>query len=172
MTPTSTIANIPEIMAFVEAMGPKSVLDVGAGYGKYAFLIRERLDNFQWDTRIDGIELVPRQFERSRTMGLYDHVWSCDFLDAKMLEDRYDLVLMIEFLEYLDDDHAEEAFKRALKLGKSVLVSTTLGRTPGDERLSKWPFSRFQLAADPFKVVPLPSAKETVVVVIYDDGVR
>jgi ubiquinone/menaquinone biosynthesis C-methylase UbiE len=42
--PTSYLNNIPDIITAIKSQNPKSILDVGCGFGKYGFLIREYLE--------------------------------------------------------------------------------------------------------------------------------
>lgn len=62
--PTSYPENISSIICFIRHLKPKSVLDIGPGFGKYGLLCREYLDIWnkwtyskdKWDIRIDAIE--------------------------------------------------------------------------------------------------------------------
>ena len=62
--PTSHHSQINQIMQFVVLTDPKSLLDIGVGFGKYGFLAREFLELWDgreeignWTRRIDGIEI-------------------------------------------------------------------------------------------------------------------
>jgi len=51
-------------MRYIEMLSPDSILDIGAGIGKWGFLCRDRLeflegrhDRSAWRTRIYGIEV-------------------------------------------------------------------------------------------------------------------
>lgn len=70
--PTSYPCNIPLVVRLMEAIDPRSVLDVGPGYGKYGFLFRERVDDFRWERTIDGFEPFPDYMNRSAARYLYD----------------------------------------------------------------------------------------------------
>ena len=61
--PTSHWNQINEIIGLVMTVRPKSVLDVGVGFGKYGVLLREYLELWDgreqyddWVCRIDGVE--------------------------------------------------------------------------------------------------------------------
>ena len=65
--PTSVPYCVPVIASIARQLRPKSVLDVGVGFGKYGYLFREYLDVWdmhsvrdyerrRWTTRIEGIE--------------------------------------------------------------------------------------------------------------------
>ena len=62
--PTSHFYQLNEIVELVTLTNPKSVLDIGIGFGKYGFLLREYLElrdgrnkYNDWKRRIDGIEV-------------------------------------------------------------------------------------------------------------------
>ena len=64
--PVSEINGIPLILHTIKRVHPKSILDVGCGFGKYGFLLREVLDweDFygidqprHWKTIIDAVEI-------------------------------------------------------------------------------------------------------------------
>jgi hypothetical protein len=126
MMPTSYTENIPSVMSLIEKIRPSRVLDVGPGYGKYGFLMRERLDNFEGKMRIDCIDPFNEYLDRSeawkniydlRMKGVFpdrthvwqfygtsqygggiDHQWRA--FDPPWIDNSYDLVLMIDVLEH------------------------------------------------------------------------
>lgn len=55
--PSSRMENVAPIMFLAEELRPNSILDVGPGYGKYGMLMRERIDDFQGNVRIDAVEI-------------------------------------------------------------------------------------------------------------------
>ncbi|MEO5617282.1 MAG: class I SAM-dependent methyltransferase, partial [Candidatus Eisenbacteria bacterium] len=66
--PTSEHWQIPRVCDVLTAEKPASVLDVGAGYGKYGLLARE----FGGAIRVDAIDANPPRFD------VYDHVYLGD----------------------------------------------------------------------------------------------
>lgn len=152
--PTSYLENVPSIMRWIEQHRPSSVFDVGVGYGKYGFLIRERLDNFNRDIRIEGCEIFPSYAQRSVVAYVYDDIYLADFLNPVVpkidpYENPYDLVLMIDVLEHFSEEDGLEALGKALTIGKTALVSTPLGYPQGEvygnkheAHLSEWPHEK------------------------------
>ena len=80
--PTSVPYGVPIIAGAARQLRPKSVLDVGIGFGKYGMLFREYLDIWDmecvadydpaaWKTRIDGIEAtaIPEEELLASLMG-------------------------------------------------------------------------------------------------------
>ncbi len=60
--PTSRFQVIPDILSLLQREQPRSILDVGVGFGKYGLLIRdileipfERYNKQQWICQIDGV---------------------------------------------------------------------------------------------------------------------
>ena len=98
--PTSEHWQIPKIVDVIARENPKSVLDVGAGYGKYGLLAREYSDA----TRVDAIDITAPRFN------VYDNVYIGDLLelDATLPAEapRYDLALWIDVIEHLEKDAA------------------------------------------------------------------
>lgn len=125
--PTSDYRNIPTIIELIRKLDPESILDVGIGFGKYGFLIREHLDGFGLDrhTVLEGVEAHPPYLDRSKADYLYDTVWEGDFLEVFQGEDRsYELVLMIDIIEHYEKHRGLEALYLALQLAPRVLIAT------------------------------------------------
>ncbi|MBC7343764.1 MAG: glycosyltransferase family 1 protein, partial [Clostridia bacterium] len=62
--PTSWYQVIPIVLDQIQSLQPRSVLDVGIGFGKYGMLIREALEvplgryyKHQWQIKVDGVEV-------------------------------------------------------------------------------------------------------------------
>ena len=151
--PSSYLGNVPVIVRTITRLDPQRVLDVGPGYGRYGFLFRERVDEFRWERRLDGVDAFPDYVERSRTGFLYDRFFTGDFLAVEIPEE-YDLVLMIDVLEHFRDADAERALAKALALAPAVLIATPLGYeqqemhgNPYEEHHSEWPAERLHALA-------------------------
>jgi 2-polyprenyl-3-methyl-5-hydroxy-6-metoxy-1,4-benzoquinol methylase len=141
--PSSYPHNIPAIVGTMLRLQPRSLLDVGPGYGKYGFMAREYLDDFRGDMRIEAVEVFPDYLERVG-WSPYDRVHHGSLVDVE-LPDRYDLVLMIDVLEHFDRADGYDALYRALSAGDAVLVSTPIGYEQGpshgnvhETHLSEW----------------------------------
>jgi len=63
--PTGFYHQIPLIIEIVRTLSPRSILDVGVGFGKYGFLLREYMELWDestkaygvWNIKIDGVEI-------------------------------------------------------------------------------------------------------------------
>jgi hypothetical protein len=113
---------------------PNSVLDVGVGFGKWGFLLREYLD--VWNTkqslydcrttRIDGLEpFMPYQLgPGAANWWAYDHVYPVTVQDwilgtkprasapaSGVASFRYDWIFMMDVLEHLGHGQGEEVLR-------------------------------------------------------------
>jgi hypothetical protein len=116
-------------LAFIKA--PKSILDIGVGFGKYGVLLREYLDVWnerysrdQWQTRIDGIEVF-KEYISPLHKFIYNQIYFGNALEVlPKLEHRYDLILLIDVLEHFSHDQGLKLLEYCQQRAKSVIVST------------------------------------------------
>lgn len=156
--PSSYIENIPPIMRFIERMRPQRVLDVGVGYGKYGYLIRERVDNFQWGILLHGVEGFAGYIDKAPVLKFYNRIYNWDYMSMKRSmfpKEGYDLVLMIDVLEHFEEAAGRAALKHSIDLGQKVLISTPIGYEQGpvngndlERHLSEWPHDKLMDFAD------------------------
>jgi hypothetical protein len=118
---TSERWQIPHVLDVVAEVQPSSVLDVGAGYGKYGFLVREYMPV----QRVDGLDVGPPRYPA------YDHFYTGDAreLERVLPPDApvYDLALFIEVLEHLEKPDAYVLLDALTRRARRVLVTTPLG---------------------------------------------
>ena len=97
--PTSEHWQIPWVLEVIHREQPKSVLDVGAGYGKFGMLARE----YAAPERVDALDVNQPRFET------YDHVYLGDLRDIdRVLPEQapvYDLALFIDTILVVYDFH-------------------------------------------------------------------
>jgi len=122
--PTSEHWQIPRVCDVLTALKPKTVLDVGAGYGKYGLLARE----FGEASRVDAIDANPPRFP------VYDQVYLGDLreIDTLLPADapHYDLALFIDVIEHLEKADARAFLAKLTGRAKRVLVTTPWGFRP------------------------------------------
>ena len=122
--PTSEHWQIPHVLDCLARELPSTVLDVGAGYGKYGCLARE----YAPVTRVDALDVNPPR------LPCYDHVYLGDIrqLDRVLPSDapRYDLALLIDVIEHLEKPAGYELLERLLGRARRVLLTTPLGFRP------------------------------------------
>ncbi len=113
------------------ALNPDSVLDVGAGFGKYGMLCREYLE--LWDgrqkysdfrRRIDAVEAFEIYITPLHNF-VYNHIYIGDIQEMyDELDFNYDLVLLIDVLEHFNKQEGERLINRLLIKNKGILIST------------------------------------------------
>ncbi len=128
--PTSHHKQISKILDLVILNNPKSVLDIGTGFGKYGMLIREYLE--LWDGRenykdfrrvIDGIEAYPDYITPVHKF-IYDNLYIGNASSViNNLSTEYDLVLLIDVLEHFEQLEGEIIINKILKRNKVLLIS-------------------------------------------------
>jgi SAM-dependent methyltransferase len=122
--PTSEFRQIPYVVEVLARERPRSVLDVGAGYGKYGFLAREFADA----QRVDAIDVTEPRF------AAYDHVWLGDLreIDRVLPAEApvYDLALFIDVIEHFEKPEGYAVLDQLVSRARSVLVTTPWGFRP------------------------------------------
>lgn len=118
-------------MDLIMILDPRSVLDVGAGFGKYGILCREYLE--LWDgrqeysnfkRRIDGVEAFEPYITELHKYA-YDNVYADDIRDlVDKLDFSYDLVLLIDVLEHFKKAEGELLLQKLLGRNLGILIST------------------------------------------------
>jgi len=112
--PTSVPYCVPIVAGVARQLRPRSVLDVGVGFGKYGFILREYTDIWDmtcvaeyersaWKTRIDGIDATP-QYMTPLHHFVYDNI---HIGDARTVIDSlptYDLIIMGDLLEHFEKE--------------------------------------------------------------------
>jgi SAM-dependent methyltransferase len=122
--PTSEHWQIPRICDVLVRERPQSVLDVGAGYGKFGVLARE----YGGATRVDAIDINPPRFP------VYDQVILGDLRTLETLLPAgaapYDLALFIDVIEHLEKPEALQLLDTLTRRARRVLVTTPWGFRP------------------------------------------
>ncbi|KON27191.1 hypothetical protein AC481_05530 [miscellaneous Crenarchaeota group archaeon SMTZ-80] len=129
--PISQLHQLNEIMELILLTNPKSVLDVGVGFGKYGFLSREYLELLDgrqkyndWKRQIDGIEVFKDYLTPVHDF-IYNHIYIGNALEIiPTIKTKYALVLLIDILEHLDYREGIKLLNNCQEVGSSILVST------------------------------------------------
>jgi hypothetical protein len=133
--PISNWDQIPAIMNEVYRLQPKTVLDLGIGFGKYGPLLREVLDGMHgrcarglWQGKIYGVEAHGSY--RNAAWGCYDNVAESDFTTFRYDASDWDLVLMIDSLEHLSPKVGAEFLEYLVEHNKHVIISVPVVPMP------------------------------------------
>ena len=160
--------NIPIILGAVEELNPKSVLDVGAGFGKYGLLIREQYLSTKAETSelspsdeivIDAIEDTKYMLQSRGMKAVYNSVIEESMFtvltEPFLQEHQYDLLLLIDVIEHHSKDKIIALIETVVKYS-GLLISTPKHTVMyeekyyGDERhhMSQWEMSDFSAFHD------------------------
>lgn len=172
--PVSTPIHLPHCLALIVGLQPKSVLDIGLGFGTWGFLCRTHLDVFPgrvqpeaWQTRIDGVELF-EPYIQAHQRALYDNIRIADVRQAVQDIDSYDLIIAGDVIEHLDKEDACEVLDALYaKAKRALLVNIPIGDTgwehgenhgnPGELHRSAWFPEDFQAYPNCYQDFALPN---------------
>jgi predicted TPR repeat methyltransferase len=130
---SSTLDALEAALQIVIDLNPKSILDMGVGFGKWGFLCREYLETGRnqvyarkdWKCRIDGIEGFKPYLE-DHQRAIYDNLYvrdldtSEDWLSAS----HYNLYLAMDVLEHL---HNWEGVLNAIPTESHIIAAVPHG---------------------------------------------
>lgn len=128
--PSSHPELLHPLVSIMSQANPKTMLDVGCGYGKFGFLAREYLglwtdgngDKHKLET-VDAIEaheayIGPLQREVYDTIMIGNICTLCDNIGD------YDLILMVEVLEHLGAESGQRVLGVLKERAKALVVTT------------------------------------------------
>jgi Methyltransferase domain len=128
--PTSDYTHIPEVLQVVTQCKPKSVLDVGVGYGKWGVLLREVLEVYEsryaskeWITQIDGIE-AHEPYRNALWAATYNQVCIGDAFTLLDQAGHYDLILCGDVIEHFEKAQGMVLLEKMLAKGSVVVVTS------------------------------------------------
>jgi hypothetical protein len=124
--PSSDTAQISTIVDLVQIIDPKSILDIGCGFGKYGYLFREYLMGDLWDKNkillnaVEGYEKYITEVQRA----IYNEIFICNAMDfSSYLNQRYDLICIIDAFEHLSAADGKIFIENVSKNTKYLLIS-------------------------------------------------
>ncbi|MER2261113.1 MAG: glycosyltransferase [Psychrobacillus sp.] len=188
--PTSWYQAIPEIVNLVVVDGPRSILDIGVGFGKYGLLLREvfdipyeRYEKDSWHLQLDGIEGY-EGYNNPVHDYVYNNIYYGNIFEVlPTLKKKYDTLLLIDVLEHFDKKDGLRLIDELLRItNKSLIISTPLYPAEQGEYLgndlethkSRWNiidfidydfrYSEIQIhdnGASLFKIYPTPKKKSS-----------
>lgn len=131
--PFSNQDGIPTVLQFAEQIRPRRVLDVGVGLGIYGLLLRTRLDiaferlaRETWQVQIDGLEIFPA-YRNPVWSYAYDEVHLGDVRTHPLPPNSYDLVVLNDVIEHLEETEAIACMHHLLAAAPTVIVTTPAG---------------------------------------------
>ncbi|MGE5194242.1 MAG: class I SAM-dependent methyltransferase [Deltaproteobacteria bacterium] len=130
--PSSYQGFISPVLEKVLESRPRSVLDVGLGFGKWGFLFREYLDAFwgrsapsEWQAKIDGIEAhAPYLTGHHR---VYSHIHNGNALHVLPLLPDYDFIFAGDMLEHLHKEDGRKLLSMIRAKSRLAMLSVPFG---------------------------------------------
>lgn len=129
--PTSYPEAISSILELVRREKPRSILDLGVGFGKYGMLCREMLDipferysRETWQIVIDGVEGYAK-YRNPIHDYVYNRVIYEPIQQAIKTLGVYDVTLLIDVLEHFEQTEGEGLIKEILEHTAKVLIVST-----------------------------------------------
>ncbi len=127
--PVSDYHGVSDIMGEIQRISPRSVLDLGVGFGKWGVLCREildarfgRLQPEEWHAVIVGYEI--HKAYANPIWVVYSKIHQ---LSMQVCGSGYDLVLMIDSLEHMDPDQGRAFLRQLVAQNRHVIVSVPNG---------------------------------------------
>lgn len=109
---------------------PRTILDIGCGYGKHGVLLREYVHP---TPQVHGIEAWEPYVKPHRLEGIYDHLRVGDALELTSHElAQYDMVVMGDVIEHMEKDAALALLQR---IPGWVIIATPVNHFHTDEGL-------------------------------------
>ncbi len=151
--PTAWWGNIEQIIGLVHSWKPKTILDVGIGFGRWGFLLREYLDIYgrvgynkeDWQVKIDGIEVWAKYILPHHNY-LYDNIYIGDCVEILPILSDYNLIIMTDVLEHIEKERGKNFLNTLCKKGQKCILQVPLGDwkqglifdNPYERHLSVW----------------------------------
>jgi hypothetical protein len=187
--PSSRPNLIPTVIHIIRQLRPKSILDVGVGFGKWGHLFREYTDILEaehnparyrrenWQVRIDGIEGFPDYITEMHRF-LYDHIHIGNAAEVIRALPQYDVVFLGDVIEHFTPQEGQQFLRNALDhANQCVVISTPKFETEQDDLCGNdLERHRSLWAARDFKKFPGAQVKTidrgTLLAVITKPGVK
>ncbi|MEO8961718.1 MAG: hypothetical protein ABI325_07550 [Ginsengibacter sp.] len=135
---SSFSVQISAIVHILKKLTPKTVLDIGKGFGKYGFLIHEYIGidkqkklnpslsmARQSHVKIDAIE-VDEDLMLPHLSQFYNEIFFGDVFSIYKNIGNYELILMVDVIEHLDKEKAIELLKYFISKNSKILVATPI----------------------------------------------
>lgn len=134
--PSSSPHIIPVVCEKILREQPRSILDIGIGFGKYGLLAAEYTDVIHerrnFPTRIDGIEIKRFRLDAHELHdAIYWDVYEGDAVEIlPSLKHRYDLIICVDVLEHMLRERGELMLERIRAASKSAIITTPVTMLP------------------------------------------
>jgi hypothetical protein len=135
----SDASNVPFVAVELQRLNPKSIIDIGVGFGKWGVVAREYLEAWngrfrreEWQVRIEGIEI----FEGYRNpvwAAAYDKVHVGDASQVLNTLGQFDVGLICDVIEHIEKPTGRDLINQLLAHCQTVILTTPLSFWPQGE---------------------------------------
>ncbi len=134
--PSSASESIPYLIEFTRKNRPqlKTVLDIGIGFGKDGFLLREYFDvkeshTFQpkdWKLHITGIDIYEGYLSELQRI-IYNEIIIGDIFDILPSLGKFDLAILADIIEHFPKEQGYQLLDKLLEHVKDIIITTPYG---------------------------------------------
>jgi hypothetical protein len=135
----SDASNVPFVAMELQRLNPRSILDVGVGFGKWGIVAREYLEAWQgrfrreeWKVRIEGIEIFD-DYRNPVWDAAYDKIHIGDANRLVPALGQFDVGLICDVIEHIDKSTGRELLNQLLGHCRTVIVTTPISFWPQEE---------------------------------------
>ena len=142
--PSSRPDHIPLVISLVRQLRPRSILELGVGFGKWGHLFREytdivmaetdpaRYQRENWQVRIDGIEGHPPYLTPAHQY-LYNQLLLGDMRELIHQVGVYDLIFLGDAIEHVEKADGLRLLRATLEHVRLAVIVTTPARPTGQQ---------------------------------------
>lgn len=150
---TSTARTIPYVIQWMQDLQPRSILDVGCGWGRWGVLAREVLELWyhryrpnQWEVHIQGVDINPFNWTPLHDY-VYDRVYTDDI--RRHAPEYAELVIATDVMEHMAKDEAWQTLEMLQRYSAYQIVGVPIGpgwarggfdNNPFEAHVSAWEF--------------------------------
>lgn len=160
--PTSYHGYITDVIDLVKMIKPKSILDVGVGFGKWGSLFREYLDIMpgrvfpgDWQIRIDGVEVFKKYLDQYKHLSaIYSRLSLGNICEVAESIDSYDLIFASDVIEHIPKSDVYPLVERLKKKSNEIVFIVPIGvawakqgelyGNPNEAHVSVWEPGEFE----------------------------
>ncbi len=122
--PTSHNHNIEYVTRLIRHHSPETILDVGAGAGKYGHLLRA----IYLDPKVDAVEVWEPYIKKYKLKSLYNKIYQIDIREFSNF--NYDLIILGDVLEHMSKEDAVKVMNLIKLQAKMAIISIPICHCP------------------------------------------
>ena len=128
----------------MSSLQPKSVLDIGVGWGTFGVLVREKTDAMagrffkkDWEVYLAGVEVYEPYTKLPHVKAIYSQVFNADIVDfvrryeqilgEELLPETWDLIHAGDVIEHLEKEDGKKVLEWCVTHCKNFILQIPLG---------------------------------------------